>query len=149
MRHTNDIDVLMSEHAHTDFTKKLIGRGYLPRFKGATRNFKKMPGEVPLDIIVEGENPGYNCPVPFPSPKSAVFITAGVNWIDCAKFIDLKLGAALTNPKRKPKDEADVLNVIEYQQLGEEFTEKLHPFVQQRYRELVQLQQQEDEPKQL
>jgi hypothetical protein len=52
-----------------------------------------------------------------------------------ARLVELKLASGLSAPDR-PRDFADVIQLIRKNSLGEHFADQLHPYVQPKFREL-------------
>jgi hypothetical protein len=59
----------------------------------------------------------------------------GIRFLRLTTLIELKLASGMTNPRRA-KDLVDVQELIEALQLPEDLANQLHPFVQDKYREL-------------
>jgi hypothetical protein len=138
-RFTVDIDLLMTKEGLQRFRDQLVGRGYVPAFPGATREFKTSQENVRIEIVTAGEYPGDGKPksVVFPAPDEYSEVIAGIRTISLSKLIELKLASGTTAPDRL-KDLADVQEIIKVKDLGEEFVEKLDESVREKFRELRQ-----------
>lgn len=138
-RFTVDIDLLMTKEGLQRFRDQLVGRGYVPAFPGATREFKTSQDNIRVEIITTGEYPGDGKPKPvvFPDPDEYSELIAGIRTIALPKLIELKLASGMTAPDRL-KDLADVQEMIKAKSLGEEFAEKLDSSVREKFRELHQ-----------
>jgi hypothetical protein len=138
-RFTDDIDLLMTKEGLQKFRNQLVGRGYVPAFSGATREFKTSADNVRVEIITAGEYPGDGKPKPvvFPDPGECSEEIAGIRTISLAKLIELKLASGMTAPDRL-KDLADVQEMIKAKELGEDFVESLDESVREKFRELHQ-----------
>jgi hypothetical protein len=138
-RLTADIDLLMTKEGLQKFRDQLVGRGYLPAFPGATKEFKTSQDNVRVEIITAGEYPGDGKPKPvvFPDPGESSEVIAGVRTISLVKLIELKLASGMTAPDRL-KDLADVQEMIKVKGLGEDFAETLDESVREKFRELHQ-----------
>ena len=79
-RFTEDVDILMTPEALQIFRERLVGRGYLPAFSGATKVFRDTRTGVRIEIITTGEYPGDGKPKPvaFPNPSQARFQREGL-----------------------------------------------------------------------
>src|SRR5262249_2299644 len=121
------------------FREQLVGRGYVPAFSGANREFKTSQDNVRVEIITTGEYPGDGKPKPvvFPDPGESSEEIAGIRTISLPKLIELKLASGMTAPDRL-KDLADVQELIKAKGLGEDFAETLDEWVQEKFRELHQ-----------
>jgi hypothetical protein len=138
-RFTVDIDLLMTKEGLQRFRNELVGRGYVPAFPGATREFKTSQDNIRVEIVTTGEYPGDGKPKPvvFPDPGEYAEVIAGIRTISLPKLIELKLASGMTAPHRL-KDLADVQEMIKAKSLGEEFAEKLDSSVREKFRELHQ-----------
>jgi hypothetical protein len=140
-RFTEDVDILMTPEALQVFQERLIGRGYLPAFSGATKTFRDTRTGVRIKIITTGREayPGDGKPKPtaFPAPTEARLQREGVWLITLDKLIELKLASGLSAPHRL-KDLADVQELIARLKLPLDLAEKLDASVREEYRRLWQ-----------
>jgi len=138
-RFTVDIDLLLSDEGLRRFREELAGRGYRPAFEGATKRFRAVEENIPIDVITAGEYPGDGRPKPvqFPEPQDASVTIAGIRTLRLEKLIELKLASGMTAPDRI-KDLGDVQEVIRALRLDRDFAEKLDPYVRGRFLELQQ-----------
>src|SRR5262249_22187274 len=138
-RFTEGIDVLMTKEGLQRFREQLVGRGYVPAFSGANREFKTSQDNVRVEIITTGEYPGDGKPKPvvFPDPCESSEEIAGIRTISMAKLIELKLASGMTAPDRL-KDLTDVQEMIKIKGLGTDFAETLDQSVRDKFRELQQ-----------
>lgn len=136
-RFTEDIDLLLTRKGLEDFCEKLVGRGYRPAFEGATKKFRTTEGNVPVEVITEGEFPGDGKPKPivFPDPSTVTEVIDGVKTISLEKLIELKLASGISAPDRL-KDLADVQEMIRLKGLDEAFSKRLDETVRAKYLEL-------------
>ena len=137
-RFTADVDIILTEEGLERFHRELVGPGYRPAFEGARKKLRSTLNGVAIEIITEGEYPGDGKPKPvsFPRPSTASVEIEGVRVITLEKLIDLKLASGMTAPDRL-KDLADIQELIKTRALGREFAEKLNPYVQAKYLELL------------
>jgi hypothetical protein len=137
-RLTVDIDLLLSIEGHEKFRNELVGLGYRPAFEGSKKKFRTTEENIPVDIITAGEYPGDGLPKPvaFPDPTDVVVDIDGVKTITLEKLIELKLASGMTAPDRL-KDLADVQEMIKIKRLDAAFAERLHPYVRDKFVELV------------
>jgi hypothetical protein len=136
-RFTEDIDLLLTREGLEKFQKELIGLGYRPAFEGATKKFRTTEENVTVEIITAGEFPGDGKPKPvcFPNPNENQTEIEGIKTLTLEKLIELKLASGMTAPHRL-KDLADVQELIKIKNLSADFTEKLNPFVREKFWEL-------------
>jgi hypothetical protein len=136
-RFTEDIDLLMTKEGLEKFRDELIGKGYRPAFKGATKIFRTTQENVTVEVITSGEFPGDGKPKPvvFPNPSKYQTEIDGVKTLILEKLIELKLASGMTAPHRL-KDLADVQELIKLKNLSAEFADKLNLFVREKFLEL-------------
>ncbi len=138
-RFTEDVDILMTPEALQVFRERLLGRGYLPTFSGATKTFRDTRTGVRIEVITTGDYPGDGKPKPiaFPDPTEARVQREGVWLITLDKLIELKLASGLSAPHRL-KDLADVQELIAHLKLPLELAENLDASVRDEYGRLWQ-----------
>ena len=92
---------------------------------------------VKTDFHVTGRFPGDGKPKPvaFPDPSDCTVNIDGIDYITLEKLVELKLASGMTGAGRL-KDLADAQELIKARMLGEEFSEKLNPYVREKYLEL-------------
>lgn len=69
-RFTEDVGILMTPSTLQKFKERLVGRGYSPTFRGASKSFIDTASQVRIEVITTGEYPGDGKPKPvaFPDP---------------------------------------------------------------------------------
>lgn len=136
-RLTEDIDLVVTPEGLNKFHEQLIGLGYAPAFPGARKRLRSTREGVKIDVIASGEYPGDGKPKPvsFPTPPEATVEIDGVRFATLEKLIELKLASGMTAPDRL-KDLADVQELIKTRGLGNDFAERLNPYVREKYLEL-------------
>jgi len=136
-RFTEDIDLLLTREGLEKFQKELVGLGYRPAFEGATKKFRTTEENVTVEIITAGEFPGDGKPKPveFPHPSDNQIEIDGIKTLTLEKLIELKLASGMTAPHRL-KDLADIQELIKIKNLSADFSEKLNPFVREKFLEL-------------
>ena len=139
LRFTEDIDLILDADGLNRFHEELVGLGYVPAFQGALKRLRSTRDGTPLEVIAAGEYPGDGKPKPvsFPRPSEASVEIDGVKFPTLEKLIELKLASGMTAPDRL-KDLSDVQELIKIRHLSSEFAEKLDPYVQAKYRELLE-----------
>jgi hypothetical protein len=125
-RFTEDVDILKTPEALQVFREKLLGRGYLPAFSGATKTFRDTRTGVKIKVITTGDY-----------LTEARLRREGVWLITLDKLIELKLASGLSAPHRL-KDLADVQELIVRLKLPLELAENLDASVRDEYRRLWQ-----------
>jgi hypothetical protein len=135
-RFTEDVAILVERNGLKAIHATLEGRGYLPPFTGS-KNLRDPETGVKIEFIVAGDYPGDGKPKPiaFPSPIEASMVIEGKSFLTVSHLVELKLASGMTNPRRA-KDLVDVQELIERLAMSLEFAEELHPFVQDKYREI-------------
>ena len=137
-RFTEDIDIIVTPQGLVKFHEELIGLGYVPAFQGARKRLRSTRDGTPIELIAAGEYPGDGKPKPiaFPVPSEASTEIDGIKFLTLEKLVELKLASGMTAPDRL-KDLADVQELIKMRGLDSEFAEKLHPYVREKYLELL------------
>ncbi len=137
-RFTEDIDIIVTPAGLQKFHDELIGLGYVPSFVGARKRFKSTRDGTPIELLAAGEYPGDGEPKPvaFPEPTEARNEIDGINFPTIEKLVELKLASGMTAPDRL-KDLADIQELIKFRGLTSEFAERLNPYVQDKYLELL------------
>jgi len=137
-RFTADVDVILTKEGLEVFHNELVGLGYRPAFEGARKKLRSTLNGVAIEIITEGEYPGDGKPKPvsFPNPSRASVEIEGVRVVTLEKLIELKLASGMTAPDRL-KDLADVQELIKARHLSRKFANRLNPYVQEKYLELM------------
>jgi hypothetical protein len=137
-RFTEDIDLVMTAEGLETFHRELVGLGYAPAFSGARKRLRATRSGVPVEVIIAGEYPGDGKPKPvsFPTPAEASVEIDGVRFVTLEKLVELKLASGMTAPDRL-KDLADVQELIKLRALDSAFAERLHPYVRERFLELL------------
>lgn len=138
-RFTVDIDIIVTRDNLKRIHDALEGKGYLPPFAGS-KNLRDTDNKVAIDLIVSGDFPGDGKPkeLTFPNPEEGFVELEGIKCLTLEKLIELKLASGLTNPRRG-KDINDVQALIEHLQLNRDFATRLHPWVQPKYLELIDI----------
>ncbi len=136
-RLTLDVDILMAPEGLRIFRERLVGRGYVPAFPGATKTFIDTESKIRIEIITAGEFPGDGLPKPvkFPHPTGKTVERKQVKVIALENLIELKLASGLSAPHRI-RDIADVQDLIIALDLSLELEEKLDESVRSEYRRL-------------
>lgn len=137
-RFTADVDLVLTTEGLETFHRELVGLGYRPAFEGAKKKLRSTRNDVAIEVITVGEYPGDGRPKPvnFPHPSTASVRMSGVQVVTIEKLVELKLASGMTASDRL-KDLADIQELIKMRGLDREFAEKLHPYVREKYLELL------------
>lgn len=141
-RQTVDVDVLLTKEGLVRFRGRLVGRGYVAAFTGATRSFRDVATGVRIDFLTAGEYPGDGKPkaVAFPDPDAAAIDRGPYRVLSLEGLIDLKLASGLSAPHRMG-DLVDVQRLVEVLRLPIELDARLDASVRAEYRRLWELAQ--------
>ncbi len=139
-RETVDVDLLVTPEGLEQFRAVLVGKGYRPAFEGARKRFRDTQTGVKVEFLTTGEFPGDGKPKPvaFPNPVDVAVLHEGKKYISLPELITLKLACAMTNPDRL-RDFGDVQELIRYRRLTAETAQNLHPYVREKFLELVRV----------
>ena len=144
-RFTEDVDLILTPAGLERFRDKLIGRGYLPAFTGASKRFRDTVSNVYVEILTTGDYAGARPgPVVFPDPETASVEREGIRVITLEKLVELKLASGLNAPHRL-RDLADVQDLVINLKLPLDLVDRLDPSVQAEYRRLWELAQVRDD----
>ncbi|MCH7870452.1 MAG: nucleotidyltransferase family protein [Planctomycetes bacterium] len=137
-RTTEDVDILITPEGLERVHEKLVGLGYRPAFE-KSRNLRDTRTGVRIELVISGGFPGDGKPKPvaFPDPDTVAVEIDGIRYVNLPTLVELKLASGMSNPGRL-RDLADVQELVRALKLGDDFAEGLHPYVQQKFRELAQ-----------
>jgi hypothetical protein len=135
-RFTEAVDILVTPEGLSQLHQHLEGRGYVPLFEGS-RGLRDADSGVRIEFLVTGDYPGDGKPKPiaFPDPRESALEQEGICWLDLRRLIELKLASGMSSPGRL-RDLADVQELIRALHLPADYSDQLHPLVQDRFREL-------------
>jgi len=126
-RFTEVIDIVTTPDGLDRIHERLVGRGLMPRAPGLRKKLKDTIHRVGIDVIQVGEHAGSpESPVTYPEPSSEAFTSVGVDGIAYATLpalITFKLAAGTWG--HRPRDLADVQELIKANGLDEGFTASL------------------------
>lgn len=145
-RTTADVDILIRLEDLKRFKSKHLGLGWVDKFEGS-KNFRDAISNVNIDALIAGEFPGDGRPKPiaFPLPESVVvYLDEGIPYISLPTLLELKTASGMTAAHR-PRDLDDVIQLIRANQLTPEYAEQLNPYVREKYHELWQAAQVDEE----
>lgn len=144
VRVTEDVDVLLTPEGLRTFKERWLGRGWVERFPGS-RGLRDAMANVKVDVLLTGDYPGDGQPKPvaFPDPRDvAVVGRDGLPYLQLRDLLELKLASGMTAAHRL-QDLADVIQLIRRSELPRDL--ELHPYVRDKYVELWDAAQVEDE----
>jgi hypothetical protein len=135
-RTTVDVDVLLPAGALERVRAALEGSDYVRPF-ATSGDLRDVETGVRIEFLVAGEFPGdgRSKPVPFPDPAAASVVIGGIRYLSLERLVELKLASGMTHAGRI-KDLADVQELVRVLGLGQDFAERLHPYVRAKYAEL-------------
>jgi len=145
-RTTADVDILIRSEDLQRFKAKHIGLGWVNKFEGS-KNFRDTINDVNIDALMVGQYPGDGLPKPvaFPEPESVVeYHEEGIPYITLNTLLELKLASGMTAAHRL-QDMADVIQLIKVNRLPIDHAGQLNPYVSDKFRELWQAAQVEEE----
>lgn len=135
VRVTGDVDILTTRDGLEAIHQRLVGRGYLPAFRGARKALRDTDTGVQVEFITAGEYPGDGKPKPvvFPEPNAASTEREGIRVISLPKLIELKLASGLSAEHRRLRDLADVQDLIMALELPRELADEIDASVRSEY----------------
>ncbi len=144
-RTTEDVDILVTPEGLKTIHEGLVGSGYRPLFE-KSKNLRDTRTGVRIEFIITGQYPGDGRPKPvaFPDPATVAVDIDDILYAALPTLIELKLASGMTNPGRL-RDLADVQELIRSMPLKDAFADDLHPFVQDKFRELARSTEPENE----
>ena len=146
VRTTGDVDVLLTPEGLAAFKARWLGRGWVEVFPGS-RGLKDAVCDVRIDVLLTGDHPGDGKPKPvaFPDPAAASEPDAdGVPILTLRTLIELKVASGMTAPHR-PRDLDDVIQLVRVNGLDREYADGLDPYVRQRFEQLWEAAQVDEE----
>jgi hypothetical protein len=138
-RFTEDVDLLVTKENLAIVHERLDGLGYVPPFAGS-KHLRDAVSGVKVEFLTTGDFPGDGKPksISFPNPVDVRVEDDGIWFLSLPALIDLKLASGISNPLRG-KDLADVQELITIRNLDESLVPQLHPYVQAKFVEIVEL----------
>jgi hypothetical protein len=139
-RFTDDVDVLVTAAGLEAFLARFVPKDY-EQVPGKKRRFIDKANGVTVDLVIAGHFPGFRSegPITFPDPALVRQEIDEVFFIDLKTLIQLKLAAF------RPKDYADVVDLIRANNLDESFLAHLHSTLHHDYLEALAHRRREDE----
>jgi hypothetical protein len=142
-RFTDDVDILVTPEGLRAFRERYVPKDY-EQVQGRTRKFVDRVNGVSVDLLVTGGIPGIpgfrqQTPIRFPDPLTVREKIDQTYFINLVTLIQLKLAAF------RPRDYADVVDLIRANNLDESFLDRLHPSVHADFLEALAHCRREDE----
>ena len=127
VRFGSDIDVLVSKESYPKIEQFFIGNGYSYR-PGSDRHLyvELLGGRIPLDVYVEGERRGGGFPLP--DPRTSRIKVLGRWYASLPLLISLKIRA---------EDLGDVFEMIQANELREDFATSVEPDVRDKFLQVL------------
>ncbi|MHC4513026.1 MAG: hypothetical protein ACYTGW_20070 [Planctomycetota bacterium] len=147
VRVTQDVDVLLTPNGLERFKQRSLGHGWVEQFPGS-KGVRDTQHNVRVDFLLTGEYPGdgESKPVRFPDPADVALDVMGESVLALPTLIELKLASGMTAPER-PRDLDDVIQLIQANQLPQDYSDGLSEYVRSKYHELwkhAQIQRDQD-----
>jgi hypothetical protein len=135
-RFTEDVDLLVTREGLKEIHRNADGLGCLTPFY-RSKNLRDTESGVKIEFLVTGEYPGDRKPKPFfyPTPADVAEEIRGIRCISLPALVELKLASGMSDTERM-KDLADVLEMIKVLDLPREFSERLNPFMEAKFKQL-------------
>ncbi len=135
-RYTEDVDILVTREGLTRIHQELEGRGYVPPFE-RSKHLRDTDTHVKIEFLTSGGYPGdgKEKPVSFPDPSTVVEVHQGIKCVNLPTLLELKLASGMSSEHRG-KDLTDVEQMIQVLHLSESLSERLNPYVRDKYLEL-------------
>jgi hypothetical protein len=139
VRFTEDIEIVTTKDGLDRIHARLVGLGFVARAPGLRKKLRDTVHGVNLDVIQTGEHAGAPAsPVVYPDPQSSGFVAIGADGIAYATLpalIAFKLASGRWG--NRPRDLADVQELVKANRLEEGFAEQLPEAVREAFVERV------------
>ncbi len=137
VRHTEDIDILLTPEGLDKLHATLVGQGLVPRAPGLRKSLRETEHEVNIDVVTSGEHAGSSkSPVVYPSPDSDAFVEmAGIRLPTLESLIEFKIASGIWG--HRAQDLADVQRLIRINSLQESFAERVALPLREKFLDLV------------
>lgn len=144
-RLTTDVEVLLTPESLRQFKEAWLGRGYVeivPRLK-AVRDTEQ---DVKVDFLLTGDYRGDGKPKPvaFPSPGPVAEQHGTLRVVSLPVLLELKIASGMSAPHRM-RDLDDAMRLIKANGLDRDYAARLDPWVRQKFAELWELAQIEED----
>ncbi len=139
LRTTADVGILVRREDLDRFKQQHLGLGWVDKFEGS-KNFHDAVCNVNINALIVGQYPGDGLPKPvvFPPPEVVAEVDEdGIPYVSLKTLLELKLASGMTTAHR-PRDFDDVIQLIRVNQLPADYADTLNPYVANKFRELWQ-----------
>jgi hypothetical protein len=136
-RFTDDVALLVTREAMDRIRAELEGLGYVQP-AGTSTKLRDTQSGVRIEFLITGQFPGDGKPKPvaFPNPPDVSVDIGGIKYLGIPALVDLKLASGMTGGLHRQKDITDVIELIKAPNLPRDLSERLNPFVRDKYLEL-------------
>jgi hypothetical protein len=137
-RFTEDIDIVTTPEGLEAIHQRLVGRGLAPRGPGLRKKLRDTSRQVSIDVLVSGEHAGSpESPVVYPEPAAEQFVESpdGIRYASLDALLAFKIASGVWG--RRPRDLADVHELIKVNRLDETDSTRLPAVLRPRFLELV------------
>jgi hypothetical protein len=138
VRFTEDIDIVTTPEGLSRIHEVLVGRGIVPRATGLRKRFRDTVHNVNIDVIQSGEHAGADdSPVTYPDPRAPEFGSEsdGIRYATLEALLTFKLAAGIWG--HRPRDLADVQELVKRNSLDESFAVALPPELRAEFTRIV------------
>ena len=137
VRHTEDIDILVTPEGLEKLHARLVGQGLTLRGAGLRKSLRETEHEVNVDVLTSGEHAGSpESPVVYPPPDSSAFVdVAGLRLPTLESLIEFKIASGIWG--HRTQDLADVQRLIRSNGLGESFATRLPHALRAKFLDLL------------
>jgi hypothetical protein len=138
VRFTEDIDIVTTPEGLDAIHQRLVGKGLSPRSPGLRKKLRDTRRRVSIDVLVSGEHAGSpESPVVYPLPGADQFVPSpdGIRYASLDALLAFKIASGIWG--RRPRDLADVQELIKVNRLDEADAPRLPPPLRPRFLELV------------
>lgn len=145
VRATEDVDIIVTREGLEKFKQRYLGLGYVNLRPGG-KAVRDTEHGVKIDFLLAGEFPGDGRPKPvsIPEPGKASVVGEKYRVLALPALVELKLASGMTAPHRM-QDLTDVLRLIHVVGIPRTFSNELNPYVRDKFHELWELAQHDDE----
>ena len=138
VRFTEDIDIVTTPEGLDAIHQRLVGRGLAPRAPGLRKKLRDSARHVGIDVLVSGEHAGApGSPVVYPSPLAEAFVPSpdGIRYASLDALLAFKIASGIWG--RRPRDLADVQELIKVNRLDEADAARLPEELRPKFLELL------------
>lgn len=144
VRFTEDIDIVTTPDGLATIHTALVGRGLMPRAAGLRKKLRDTVNRVNIDVLQSGEHAGSpSSPVAYPDPDDDDFVTSaeGIRYATLPALVRFKIASGVWGSR--PRDLADVQELIKVNGLDEAFAAGLPEDLRSKYLEILASSRQE------